>query len=130
MVFFLISSSEPSGLYLLHFFDERRIEFLCVPMMPNLNCPGFSPKKFCEILSFVIIFNDRMCYALVFLLFCALKIFFGWQQGRDLMDYQNQAKQLFRKLSQDPQPPARCSLETGPYIFQWVFLLSTPYVWF
>ncbi|XP_062604938.1 vesicle-trafficking protein SEC22b-like [Saccostrea cucullata] len=42
------------------------------------------------------------------------------QQGRDLMEYQNQAKQLFRKLSQDPQPPARCSLETGPFIFHYV----------
>ncbi|KAK3087096.1 hypothetical protein FSP39_001603 [Pinctada imbricata] len=40
--------------------------------------------------------------------------------GRNLMDYQNQAKQLFRKLSQDPQPPSRCSLETGPYIFHYV----------
>lgn len=42
------------------------------------------------------------------------------QAGRSLMDFQTQAKQLFRKISSDPQPPARCSLETGPYIFHYI----------
>ncbi|XP_064616081.1 vesicle-trafficking protein SEC22b-like [Liolophura sinensis] len=42
------------------------------------------------------------------------------QSGRNLIDYQNQAKQLFRKISGDPQPPARCSLESGPYIFHYI----------
>ena len=41
-----------------------------------------------------------------------------FQAGRSLMEFQNQAKQLFRKISSDPQPPARCSLESGPFIFQ------------
>ncbi|VDI11805.1 vesicle transport protein SEC22, partial [Mytilus galloprovincialis] len=42
------------------------------------------------------------------------------QAGRSLMDYQAQAKQLFRKISTDPQPPGRCSLESGPYIFHYI----------
>ncbi|KAK6194901.1 vesicle-trafficking protein SEC22b [Patella vulgata] len=42
------------------------------------------------------------------------------QAGRNLMEYQTQAKQLFRKISQDPQPPTRCSLESGPYIFHYL----------
>lgn len=41
------------------------------------------------------------------------------QAGRSLMEFQNQAKQLFRKISSDPQPPARLSLEAGPYIFHY-----------
>lgn len=41
------------------------------------------------------------------------------QAGRSMMEFQNQAKQLFRKISSDPQPPTRCSLESGPYIFHY-----------
>ncbi|XP_069121177.1 vesicle-trafficking protein SEC22b-like [Argopecten irradians] len=40
--------------------------------------------------------------------------------GRNLMDFQTQSKQLFKKIMSDPQPPARCSLETGPYIFHYL----------
>ncbi|OWF52612.1 vesicle-trafficking protein SEC22b-like [Mizuhopecten yessoensis] len=40
--------------------------------------------------------------------------------GRSLMDYQTQSKQLFKKIMSDPQPPARCSLETGPFIFHYL----------
>lgn len=38
------------------------------------------------------------------------------QSGRNILDYQNQAKMLFRKLG--PQSPSRCTIETGPYLFQ------------
>uniref|UniRef100_A0A1B0GGB7 Uncharacterized protein n=1 Tax=Glossina morsitans morsitans TaxID=37546 RepID=A0A1B0GGB7_GLOMM len=38
------------------------------------------------------------------------------QTGRSIIEYQNQAKMLFRKLSS--HSPARCSIETGPYLFQ------------
>jgi vesicle transport protein SEC22 len=38
------------------------------------------------------------------------------QSGRSILDYQNQAKMLFRKLG--PQSPPRCTIETGPYLFQ------------
>lgn len=41
------------------------------------------------------------------------------QSGRSILEYQNQAKLLFRKLG--PNSPTRCSIETGPYLFQWVF---------
>ncbi|XP_041082016.1 vesicle-trafficking protein SEC22b-like isoform X1 [Polyodon spathula] len=37
------------------------------------------------------------------------------QSGRNLQEYQNQAKQLFRKLNENS--PHRCSLETGPMVF-------------
>lgn len=39
-----------------------------------------------------------------------------WQTGRSILDYQNQAKMLFRKLG--THSPARSSIETGPYLFQ------------
>lgn len=42
----------------------------------------------------------------------------GSQSGCNVLEYQNQAKMLFRKLG--PQSPPRCSIETGPYLFQWV----------
>lgn len=41
-------------------------------------------------------------------------IFF--QSGRDLQQYQSQAKQLFRKLNE--QSPTRCTLEAGAMTFQ------------
>ncbi|XP_067636253.1 vesicle-trafficking protein SEC22b [Eurosta solidaginis] len=40
------------------------------------------------------------------------------QSGRSILEYQNQAKMLFRKLSS--QSPARCSIETGPYLFHYL----------
>ncbi len=39
--------------------------------------------------------------------------------GRNMVDYQNQAKSLFRKMTSTS--PARGSVESGPYVFQWVF---------
>ncbi|CAG5129708.1 unnamed protein product [Candidula unifasciata] len=42
------------------------------------------------------------------------------QSGRNLMEYQTQAKQLFRKLSQDPNPPTKCSLDTTNYMFHYM----------
>lgn len=47
-----------------------------------------------------------------------LLYFFHFQSGRNLVEYQTQAKQLFKKLSQDPNPPPRCTLETTHYLFQ------------
>lgn len=38
------------------------------------------------------------------------------QMGRDLQQYQSQAKQLFRKLNE--QSPTRCTLEAGSVAFQ------------
>lgn len=40
----------------------------------------------------------------------------GFQTGKSVLEYQNQAKLLFRKLT--TQSPKRCSIETGPYLFQ------------
>lgn len=40
------------------------------------------------------------------------------QSGRNILDYQNQAKMLFRKLG--PQSPPRCTIETGPYLFHYL----------
>ncbi|XP_066961173.1 vesicle-trafficking protein SEC22b-like [Macrobrachium rosenbergii] len=40
------------------------------------------------------------------------------QSGRGLLDYQNQAKMLFKKLT--PNSPTKCSIETGPYVFHYV----------
>ncbi|XP_039598944.1 vesicle-trafficking protein SEC22b-B [Polypterus senegalus] len=39
------------------------------------------------------------------------------QSGRDLQQYQNQAKQLFRKLNE--HSPTRCTLEAGPVTFHY-----------
>ncbi|XP_029931195.1 vesicle-trafficking protein SEC22b-A [Myripristis murdjan] len=40
------------------------------------------------------------------------------QSGRDLQQYQNQAKQLFRKLN--AQSPSRCTLEAGDMAFHYL----------
>ncbi|CAB0005796.1 unnamed protein product [Nesidiocoris tenuis] len=40
------------------------------------------------------------------------------QSGRSTLDYQNQAKMLFRKLT--PQSPPQCTLESGPYLFHYL----------
>ncbi|CAG5095098.1 Similar to sec22b: Vesicle-trafficking protein SEC22b (Xenopus tropicalis) [Cotesia congregata] len=40
------------------------------------------------------------------------------QSGKSILEYQNQAKMLFRKLG--PQSPARCTIETGPYLFHYL----------
>ncbi|XP_065364456.1 vesicle-trafficking protein SEC22b [Calliphora vicina] len=40
------------------------------------------------------------------------------QSGRSIMEYQNQAKMLFRKLGS--HSPVRCSIETGPYLFHYL----------
>jgi len=39
------------------------------------------------------------------------------QAGRNVLEYQNQAKQLFRKMNENS--PSRGSLETGPYHFHY-----------
>lgn len=40
------------------------------------------------------------------------------QSGRSILEYQNQAKMLFRKLGS--HSPPRCSIETGPYLFHYL----------
>jgi len=40
------------------------------------------------------------------------------QIGRSVMEYQNQAKMLFRKLN--AQSPLQMSIETGPYLFHYI----------
>uniref|UniRef100_U5EWB5 Putative phagocytosis n=1 Tax=Corethrella appendiculata TaxID=1370023 RepID=U5EWB5_9DIPT len=40
------------------------------------------------------------------------------QSGRNVLEYQNQAKMLFRKLG--PQSPNKCTIETGPYLFHYL----------
>ena len=41
-------------------------------------------------------------------------IFF--QLGKNIVDYQNQAKRLFKTLT--ATSPIKCSIESGPYLFQ------------
>jgi len=40
------------------------------------------------------------------------------QSGRSVLEYQNQAKMLFRKLN--AQSPSRCTIETGQYLFHYL----------
>ncbi|XP_075226339.1 vesicle-trafficking protein SEC22 [Lycorma delicatula] len=40
------------------------------------------------------------------------------QSGRSILEYQNQAKMLFRKLN--AQSPPQCTIETGPYLFHYL----------
>lgn len=42
--------------------------------------------------------------------------FFDIQVGRKLIEYQNQAKLLFKKLNF--QSPKQCTIESVPYYFQ------------
>ncbi|XP_030754693.1 vesicle-trafficking protein SEC22b-B [Sitophilus oryzae] len=48
------------------------------------------------------------------------------QTGRNILDYQNQAKMLFRKLG--PQSPNRCTIETGPYLFHYLIEYDVCYL--
>ncbi|CAH1173927.1 unnamed protein product [Phaedon cochleariae] len=48
------------------------------------------------------------------------------QSGRSILDYQNQAKMLFRKLG--PQSPVRCTIETGPYLFHYLIEYEVCYL--
>ena len=38
------------------------------------------------------------------------------QLGKNIVDYQNQAKRLFKTLT--ATSPIKCSIESGPYLFQ------------
>jgi hypothetical protein len=40
----------------------------------------------------------------------------GFQLGKNIVDYQNQAKRLFRTLT--ATSPNKCSIESGTYLFQ------------
>ncbi|GAQ85951.1 vesicle transport protein [Klebsormidium nitens] len=47
----------------------------------------------------------------------------GLDDGRDQRDlevYKQQAKQLFKKMSQGPPPASRMSYESGPYVFHYI----------
>lgn len=46
--------------------------------------------------------------------------------SRTLTTYQNQAKQLFRKIN--PNSPSRCSIETGPYVFHYLLYNDACYL--
>ncbi|XP_029441370.1 LOW QUALITY PROTEIN: vesicle-trafficking protein SEC22b-B-like [Rhinatrema bivittatum] len=48
------------------------------------------------------------------------------QSSRNLQEYQNQAKQLFRKLSE--HSPSRCSLEAGPMTFHYLISQGVCYL--
>jgi len=48
------------------------------------------------------------------------------EQERSLMEYQQQAKMLFRRLT--PQSPAQCTIETGPYVFHYLIDNDTVYL--
>lgn len=48
------------------------------------------------------------------------------QTGRNILDYQNQAKMLFRKLG--PQSPPKCTIETGPYLFHYLIEYEVCYL--
>lgn len=50
------------------------------------------------------------------------------QAGRSLMEYQNQAKQLFQKIAGDSTAPARQTIETGPYLFHYLIERSVCYL--
>ncbi|XP_021955347.1 vesicle-trafficking protein SEC22b-B [Folsomia candida] len=45
---------------------------------------------------------------------------------RSLVEYQQQAKMLFRRLT--PQSPPQCSIETGPYVFHYLIDSDTVYL--
>lgn len=48
------------------------------------------------------------------------------QSGRSVLEYQNQAKMLFRKLN--AQSPPQCTIETGPYLFHYLIERDVVYL--
>lgn len=47
------------------------------------------------------------------------------QSGRTMVEYQNQAKQLFKRMNHNS--PTRGSVETGEYLFQYFFYFINYY---
>ena len=56
----------------------------------------------------LLFWHDEVCNA--------TKILFLFQLGKNIVDYQNQAKRLFKTLT--ATSPIKCSIESGPYLFQ------------
>ncbi|GAB1597662.1 vesicle-trafficking protein SEC22b-like [Argonauta hians] len=50
------------------------------------------------------------------------------QSGRNLMEYQNQAKQLFKKICGNASPTTRQTIETGQYFFHYLIELGVCYL--
>ncbi|KAI8852685.1 Longin-like domain-containing protein, partial [Chytridium lagenaria] len=48
------------------------------------------------------------------------------EESEDLTDYKNQAKQLFKRLSNDSDQ--RCSIETGPFVFHYLIEFGVCYL--
>lgn len=59
--------------------------------------------------------DEQVCWEWYFSIFINLNMVLA-QSGKSVLEYQNQAKMLFRKLG--PNSPSKCSIETGPYLFQ------------
>lgn len=56
----------------------------------------------------------------------------GLDDGRDLRDsemYKQQVKALFKNLSKGQNEASRMSIETGPYVFQYPFVLFVIYLY-
>ena len=48
---------------------------------------------------------------------CFINNYYGtFQLGKNVVDYQNQAKRLFKTLTSTS--PVKCSIESGQYLFQ------------
>ena len=60
--------------------------------------------------------NEEVSKTKKMLNFRFFKVNIFLQSGKNILEYQNQAKMLFRKIT--PSSPQRCTLETGPYLFQ------------
>lgn len=115
--------------------DEQVISFYCLDTIKTYYFPRVTctlPLNGCIIFigSCNAVFLVLVCFHVptsfptrFYLVLSSLLFFFynliccgGSQSGCNVLEYQNQAKMLFRKLG--PQSPTRCSIETGPYLFQ------------
>lgn len=72
---------------------------------------SFGMRTFAYVITILWFIWPVPLFAYFFIICCG-----GSQSGCNILEYQNQAKMLFRKLG--PQSPLRCSIETGPYLFQ------------
>ena len=48
------------------------------------------------------------------------------EHGKNLMQYQSQAKQIFKRLS--PSSPNRCTIDSGPYYFHYIIVNDVCYL--
>ena len=103
-----------SNFYVTHILREINCWQFEVPKTGILNILAAPKFVFLKLFD---IFKFEMSNIDLFLILRKILTFFSvFQLGKNIVDYQNQAKRLFKTLT--ATSPIKCSIESGPYLFQ------------